>query len=136
MNTHINADSKFINKYKKRMVNIMCRLNPDWDKDKVEKIVLKMIKEQTMNPRVELDNNYTGENRETTLISVFDWALERKPLIAGNGTFYKTQDEALNPISLMLDKWAASRKAYKKQMFSVGETLGFDSYEYQDLDRS
>ena len=136
MNTHVNSDSIFLNKYKKRMTKYIMEINPEWKKEDIEKIISKMIKENVMNPRVELDNNYTGESRETTLLSVFDWALERKPIIAGNGTFYKNQNEALNPIALMLDDWAASRSAYKKQMFKVGEKLGFESPEYQDLDRS
>lgn len=136
MTSQIRVDSKFINKFVKKMTNVMLKINPDWDKNKVEKIIMNMIKEQAMNPRVEIDNNYTGENKETTLISVFDWILTRKPIIAGNGTFYKNQNEALNPIAKMLDEWAESRKKYKKQMFNVGENLGFDSFEYKDLDRN
>jgi hypothetical protein len=133
--THINTNSEFINKYIKRMTKVMLKLNPEWSEDDIKKIILKMIKEQGENPTVQLDNNYTGESHETTLISVFDWILSRKPLIAGNGTFYKNQNEALNPIRLMLDDWAASRKRFKNQMFVAGEKLGFDSYEYQTLDR-
>lgn len=136
MKTHVKSDSIFLNKYKKRIVKYMCEINPEWKKDDVEKIVSKMIKERVMNPKVELDNNYTGESRETTLLSVFDWALERKPIIAGNGTFYKNQHEALNPIAKMLDAWAESRNSYKAQMFKVGEYMGFDNHQYQDLDRS
>jgi hypothetical protein len=131
----IMKDNKFIEKYRTRMVKTICQCNPEWDKSKVEKIVDKMIKEQVMNPAVELDNNYTGEHRDTSLLSVFNWLIERKPLIAGNGTFYKNQNEALNPIAVMLDDWAASRKNYKKQMFVVGETEGFDTYHYAELDR-
>ena len=129
-------DSKFISKYVKRMTKYMSNINPDWDKNDIEKIVRKMVKEQAMNPMVTLDNNYTGESRDTTLLSVFDWILVRKPIIAGNGTFYKNQNEAINPITLMLDEWADSRKAFKAEMFKVGETLGFDSHKYHDLDRN
>lgn len=129
------SDSKFIQNYKDRMTKIMLKTNPGWDKKDIEKVIMDMIKEQAMNPRVQLDNNFTGENRDTTLMSVFDWALERKPLIAGNGTFYKNQYEALNPISQMLENMAASRKSYKKEMFKVGEIYGFESAEYKDLDR-
>lgn len=129
------ADNKFLQLYKKRMVKVMCRINPNWDKDKVEQIVLDMIKKNVKNPKVDLDNNFTGEHKETTLLSVFDWALTREPIIAGNGTFYKNQNEALNPITKMLDDMASNRKAYKKEMFKVGETIGFGSPEYKDLDR-
>ena len=56
----VNMDSKFISKYVKRMTKYMSNINPDWDKNDIEKIVRKMIKEQAMNPEVTLDNNYTG----------------------------------------------------------------------------
>lgn len=134
-NTHININSTFIKKYVKHMTKIMMKTNPNWDKKDIENCIYEMIKEQAMNPRVEMDNNYTHENKDTTLISLFDWILDRKPIIAGNGTFYKNQNEALNPIRLMLDEWADSRKKFKKEMFAAGEELGFDSYEYQTLDR-
>ena len=135
MNTHVTSDNKFVEKYVKRMVDLMCSTNPDWDKKKVKKIVLKMIEEQIENPRVILDNNYTGENRDTTLLSLLNWIVEREPIIAGNGTFYKNQNEALNPIAVMLDEWADNRKRFKKEMFKIGETMGFDVPEYADADR-
>ena len=127
--------SDFIDKYVKKMTKIMHKCNPDWDKDKIKKVIYKMIEEQGMSPDINLDNNYTGDNKDTTLISVFDWILKTNPLIAGNGTFYRNQNEALNPIAVMLDEWAANRKSYKSQMFSVGELEGFDSYHYSELDR-
>ena len=80
-----------------------------------------------------LDNNYTGEVRESNLLSVLDWALYRKPIIAGNATFYKNQDEAINPIAKMLENFLAERKALKKKMFAVGDP---NSDLYKDLDRA
>ena len=127
------ADSKFLNNYKKEMTKIMLTIDPSLDKDFVEDVVLDMIKKNVKNPRVILDNNYTGENRETTLLSVFDWVLERKPIICGNGTFYKNQYEAINPIAKMLENFLAQRKAYKKAMFKVEDNT---SAKYKDLDRS
>ena len=129
------SDSEFIKKYKNRMTAIMKQAHPEWKEKDIEKIVMREFTKNVKNPVVTLDNNYTGESRDTTLMSVFDWILERKPLIAGNGTFYKNQHEALNPISKMLNTWAANRKAYKKEMFKVGEEKGFEAPEYMDLDR-
>ena len=127
------ADSKFLNKYKKEMTNIMLTIDPNLDKDFVEEVVLDMIKKNVKNPKVTLDNNFTGETRDTTLLSVFDWVLERKPIICGNGTFYKNQYEAINPIAKMLENFLAQRKAYKKAMFKVEDNT---SPKYKDLDRS
>lgn len=115
------------------MLYSMERINPNWDKDDVERILDKMIQKRIQNPVVEMDNNYTGEHKEASLISVFDWILEKSPIIAGNGTFYKNQHQAYNPIAQMLDNMLTTRKQIKKEMFKIEDT---ESYEYADLDRS
>lgn len=126
-------DSKFIKKYKKEMVETMLQTNPSWNKKDIEKNIDRMIKDRFQNPTVILDNNYTGEKKETSLLAVFDWIIERKPIIAGNGTFYKNQNEAINPIAQMLDNFLITRKALKKEMFKIEDT---SSAKYKDLDRS
>ena len=125
--------SKFIKKYKKELMSSIQILYPSVDKDKLASLVDSMIKDSFSNIPVTLDNNYIGETKNTSLLTIFDWIIERNPIIAGNGTFYKNQDEAENPIAQMLDNFAAARKAFKKQMFSVDDT---ESYEYKVLDRS
>lgn len=128
-------DSKYLKKYKDRMCQAMMQANPTWKKKDVEKIVERTIEERLENPTVTLDNNYTHEQKDSTLLSVLDWSLDRKPLIAGNGTFYKNQYEALNPTREMLDEWADNRKFFKKKMFQAGEIYGTNSREYNDNDR-
>ena len=128
-------DSKYLKKYKERMCQAMMQANPTWKKKDVEKIIERTIEEKLENPTVTLDNNYTHEQKDSTLLSVLDWSLDRKPLIAGNGTFYKNQYEALNPTREMLDEWADNRKFFKKKMFQAGEIYGTNSREYNDNDR-
>lgn len=123
--------SHYIKKYKKRMLYSMEKINPKWDPDEVEKILDKMIQKRLQNPVIEMDNNYTGEHKEASLISVFDWVLQKEPIIAGNGTFYKNQHQAYNPIAQMLDNMLTTRKQLKKEMFKIEDT---NSYEYTDLD--
>lgn len=129
------SKSKFLNKYKKEMIEAMLNIDPTLTKDFVESVIDDMIKERFRNPKVTLDNNYTHESRETTLLSVFDWTMERdpKPIICGNATFYKNQHEAINPIARMLEGFLNQRKAYKKLMFAVEDNL---SPEYKYYDRS
>ena len=117
------------------MCQAMMQANPTWKKKDVEKIIERTIEERLENPTVTLDNNYTHEQKDSTLLSVLDWSLDRKPLIAGNGTFYKNQYEALNPTREMLDEWADNRKFFKKKMFQAGEIYGTNSREYNDNDR-
>ena len=125
--------SKFIKKYKSEMMRSMKSITVGFSEEEIESVLDDMIRENIQEVPVTLDNNYLNVRKETTLLGVFDWILVRKPIIAGNGTFYKNQDEAINPIAQMLDNFASSRKAFKKQMFKIEDT---SSYEYQELDRS
>lgn len=125
-------DSDFIALWKNEMIETMRTINPQWNKKDIDKILNKMLAEQMQNPDVNMDNNVTGENRDSTLLSVLDWLINRKPIISGNGTFYKNQHEALNPIAKMLDKFLNNRKAVKKKMFQVEDKT---SDRYKDLDR-
>lgn len=125
-------DSAYIKKYKTDMLESMKQIRPEWDESEMEEIIDKMIMKRFSNPKVTVDNNYVGESRETTLLSVLDWALSREPIIAGNGTFYKNQYEASNPIAAMLDNFLTTRKKYKKEMFAVEDSR---SAKYMDLDR-
>lgn len=115
------------------MIKIMNRINPKWDKDVVEPVLDKMIDKNVRDPEVTLHNNYTNEVKQTKLLSVFDWALERKPIIAGNGTFYKNQHEAINPIARMLEGFLNKRKKIKKEMFAIEDE---SSYAYKNKDRN
>lgn len=128
-------NSVCIDTYKKEMIKRMQSINPKWNKKDISKIIDDMLKQQLKNPKVELDNNYTGEHTETTLLSVFDWALTRepKPIIAGNATFYKNQHEAFNPIANMLQRFLKNRKQIKGKMFQIEDT---DSDEYKAEDRN
>ena len=125
-------ESHFLTRYKKEMLNIMVQLFPDKDSDTIESIIEDEMLKRVQSPKVTLDNNYTHESRETSLLSVIDWSLDRKPIIAGNGTFYKNQNEAKNPIAQMLNEFLTNRKRYKKLMFENNDPT---SARYQDLDR-
>ena len=124
--------SGFIDLWKKQMEESLLRINPDLDKDIIDEVLNEEIKEKIQLPEVVLDNNFTGETRDTNLLSVLDWVIDRKPLIAGNGTFYKNQHEAINPIAAMLDGFLKERKALKKKMFAIDDP---ESDVYKDLDR-
>ena len=126
-------ESKFIKKYKKEMLDIVMQSYPDLEKEEISEILDEMIKKNLRNPQVTLDNNYTGERRDSTLLSVLDWTYDRKPIICGNATFYKNQHESINPIAKMLEGFLNDRKMYKKKMFAIEDT---SSPLYKDFDRS
>ena len=126
-------DNLYLDEYVSQMTDIMSKLHKDKNKKEIKKIVEKTVKKKLKDPEVVLDNNYTHEERDTTLISVLDWTFERKPIMAGNGTFYKNQHEEHNPAAHMLFDILAKRKAIRKRMFKVEDVM---SRVYKDLDRS
>lgn len=128
----IEKHSPLLEAWKEEMADTLMQMEPEWDEDKIALELDKMLVGMAEIPLVTLDNNYTGETVETNLLSTLDWMITRKPIIAGNGTFYKNQLEALNPIAVMLDGFLKARKATKKEMFKVEDKT---SDRYFDLDR-
>ena len=126
-----NINSTFLESYKKDAITALMQMNPLWDEDEVEKIVTKEMEKSFKNPEVEIDNNYTGQHQASSLLTILDWCENKNPIIAGNGTFYKNHYEAVNPIASFLQGMLDRRKAYKKEMFKIGDP---SLAKYQDLD--
>lgn len=129
----MNQDGAYLSEYKDKMIETMKKINPDWKRKDIEKELSKMIDDQFQSPEVTLDNNYVSSSRESTLISVLDWAIDNKPILSGNMTFYKNQLEAANPIAQFLRDKLAERKALKKKMYTFVDT---NKAMYDTLDRS
>lgn len=115
-------DGIFIDEYKKDMIRTIQRINPDWSDEYIEEIIDSKLKKMN-DVNISADNNVTGSRKDdVSLLAMFDWILDRKPIIAGNGTFYKPQDEAINPSGTMLNNLKAERAALKKKMFATPDS--------------
>ena len=125
--------SDFLELYTDEAVKALVAMNPEWNEDDVQDIVVKEMKKSFSNPDVTIENNYTHQAQDSKLLSIVDWTFDRKPILAGNGTFFKNQHESINPTSDMLDWFLGTRKKVKKEMFSLDET----SHEYamKDLEQ-
>lgn len=128
-------NSPFLDKYRDDVIYAIKKIDPTITDDEILEATNELLQENLMNPEVILDNNYVGETKTATLLSTFDWIETRKPIIAGNGTFYKNQDEpgGYNPIATMLNGFLDQRTAYKKEMFAIPDPT---SRAYQMLDLS
>lgn len=128
-------NSKFLSAYRDKSVKIIMQAHPDWDKEVVKSQAEKMIESMVRNPEVRLENNYTHEERDSSLLAVFDYAMDRKPIIAGNGTFYKQHREAPNLNATMLIGFLDQRAAIKKEMFAI-EDESSPLYARKDLSQN
>lgn len=113
------SDSQFLTIYRDKVMSSIMSMHPEWDEKKVKKKIEQMMLTNLKNPSVICDNNYTHQSSQSTLLSVIEWVMDKKPIIAGNGTFYKQHAESENPNADMVDGFLIDRKKYKKQMFAV-----------------
>lgn len=125
-------EGSFVNEYTERMIRSIKKINPNYTDDEIKEVISEMIDERGQNPTVVADNNYIGESRDTTLLSVTDYALDNDDIIAGNTTLYKNQYKAKNPNAVMLRTFLDKRKAIKKGMWQYIET---DPRKYANEDR-
>ena len=128
------SDSKFLKAYRNQAMEIIKQKHPELSEDVMKQIIDEMILKELKNPPALLENTYTHESRESSLLAVFDWCLETKPIIAANGTFFKQHKDAINPNALMLDEFLTKRKQTKKEMFSIEDETS-RLYKMKDLDQ-
>lgn len=126
------SKSPFLKSYRNQVKDALLIMHPDWDADEVKKNIDEIIIRDLKNPPAKLQNNYTHEERDTHLVSVFDWAIEEKPIIAANGTFFKQHKDAINPNALMVDEFLTQRAKIKKEMFAI-EDESSRAYKMKDL---
>lgn len=124
-------DSEYLTIYKDTLKEKIIRMHPEWDEDKVDKRISKMIEKRLKDPEVTLSNDYIKQEKKSTLLHTFDYILTQEPIIAGNATLFKQHAVSRNPNAEMVDGFLINRKKYKKQMFQIGDE---SSHIYQALD--
>ena len=128
------SDSKFLKAYRNQARKIIKKKHPEIPDDVLKKIIDEEIEKELMNPPAKLENTYTHEERDSSLLSVLDWTMDTKPIVAANGTFFKQHKDAINPNALMLDEFLTLRKKIKKEMFAIEDETS-RLYKMKDLDQ-
>lgn len=128
------SDSKFLKAYRNQAKEVIKKKHPEISDDDIKKIIDAAILKNLINPPSKLENTYTHEERDSTLLSVLDWCIDTKPIIAANGTFFKQHKDAINPNALMLEEFLTLRKKIKKEMFAL-EDESSRLYKMKDLDQ-
>lgn len=121
----------FIKEWKAHNMRLLKANYPHKSEEEIEKFLDKKIKERLNNPDGLLVNNYVNKSIKVNLLDLIDWMATTKPIIAGNGTFFRNQEQADNPAANMLDGFLVKRKKYKDNLKVVEK----GSYEYATFDR-
>ena len=110
------------------------KINPGLDREDVERIVTRKVKEKLSDPTITMDNNVTGANEKIKLTGLCNWIDNKKPVISGNATFYMQPEVSQSPTSNMLRTMKKGRKVVKGKMFKFKSTD--DEYAQLDLEQS
>lgn len=118
----------------KEAANYLLHLSfPQLTKNEIDAAIDWAVAENIMNPMAVLDNNYTKENSEITLLDIANYIINKKPIIASNGTMYKPHGTVPNLIYTLLDGFINDRKKEKKEMFKYPK--GSEMYERHQLNQ-
>lgn len=121
----------FLKQWKAHQMTLLKANFPDRTEDEIEAFLEKKIKTDLENPDGLLVNNYVNKSIKVNLLDLVDWMATVEPIIAGNGTFFKNQNQGENPAATMLDNFLIKRKKYKSNLHIYDK----DSYEYATFDR-
>lgn len=124
------GDHELLKLWKKDKLDSILLVHPEYDKEKVTDFLDKIIDKKLKNPRCKLHNNYLHRVAPTTLLDIYDYIVEKKPIMAGGGVLFRNQNQAMNPPSHFLDGALKKRKAIKKLL----KVYARNSYEYMMTD--
>lgn len=107
-----------IERYQENAYNIYMQMHPNADALRVKELIRERVMRTYKDPKCQLDNNVTHETIDTTLSNVINWIEYKKPIISGNGTFFKQHKEYLSPTVRMLESSMHKRDVIKKEMYT------------------
>lgn len=116
-----------------KSVKIIHKMRPKYNKDDIERIVTRVVKEHIKDPTINMSNSVKHENFNISLTKLCDWINKKKPVISGNATFYCQPDVLESPTSNMLRSLKKGRKEVKVVMYKY--KAGSDEYQSLDLDQ-
>lgn len=104
---------------------------PEIDETSLRKVLRDIAQERCVDSNAVIHNDYQDDSMlKCTLLSVTNWIHKEKPICAGNGTFFKNQDQVTSPIQKIIDNRIADRKKYQK----IRDQYDENSYEYMYYD--
>lgn len=121
----------FLKQWKDQQRQLLKANFPDRSEEEIEAFLEEEINANLKNPEGILSNNYVKKSIKVDLLGLIDWIEKVKPIIAGNGTFFKNQNQGANPSANMLDEFLDNRKRYKGLL----KVYDPSSYEYATADR-
>ena len=108
---------KSIELYKREMREALKLSFPRMYDTEIEAAIQYSIDKRFQDTNVKLENNYEKTEKETTLMRVMNYIIEREPIITVSGVMFKKHGTEPNPYVNLIQEFLQSRANYKDQMF-------------------
>lgn len=120
--------------YRKEMLEILKYSFPNMPEFELIEGINYSINKRFKNTNVIVDNNYTKQKEETTLLKVLNYIIEREPIITVSGVMFKKHGSCKNPFVDLIQEFLNSRAKYKKIMFKYPKgSEDFEKYNILQL---
>lgn len=106
--------SKFIHDWIEDNVIYFKLQYPQAEEKVLRNILTDIAAKYTTNHNAQLHNDYQDDMRvQTDLLKLYDWYYKKKPIAAGNGTFFYNQDIISSPVQRVIEGRQDARKEYQ-----------------------
>lgn len=123
------GEPQILKKWKNEMKGKLRLIRPDLTSQQIEEYLDKKFMETFKDHNCIVHNNHRNQEAKTSLANLMDYIHDSKPILAGHGVLYASQNNVYNPDAKMLSNLKKRRKVLKKEMLGFVNTLGKDSYE-------
>lgn len=104
---------------------------PNLDTDFVKDSLKYSIKKRYKSFTVSVNNNYSRESMQKTLLELCDYINDKKPIMTSYGVLFQRHGTVPNPLKEIIDNFLTARSKHKKQMFQFPKHS--DMFEYYNL---
>ncbi len=111
-------------------LNKLLLIYPDNEKQ-IKKILSKKYDERVEDIDCIIYNNYTNKSSNIKATDLCNLIIEKKPILAGNGTLVRQHEDVYNPFITIMKNFIKKRKLLKAEMFKQEK----GSYEFKSFNR-
>lgn len=122
--------SSTINEYKHTMMQIM-RMYTDCDDRLLSNAIDYSINKRYMKNMCRVDNSYTHQSNQMSLLALADYIADREPIVTAHGTMFKKHADVPNPMGVVIQQFLDQRGIDKKKMFQFPK--GSEEFEKYNL---